>query len=328
MPRYSIILPVRNGGDYFRECVHNVLHQTLNDFTLVVLENASNDGTLEWVSSLQDNRITIYPVQRPLSIEQNWARILSVQKNEFMTLIGYDDLLHADYLQKIDALIRKHPNASLYHTHFKYIDGKGQFVRSSLPMPEIQYAHEFLGCQMNRTIDSTGTGYVMRSKDFDSLGGIPVHYPNLIFSDFELWIKLMLRGYKATALEESFSYRLHESVSRTTNGMLYQQAFGYYIDLLLALMQENTSISEVVTRYGKEFLLYYCESLSHRLLKTSRKHRKLTVAEFLRKCEMYAHEMIPGQEFRPMDRFRIRIAKRLDNPLGRLVFNVYKKMRS
>ena len=194
MAKYSVILPVRNGGKYVRECIQSIFNQTLADFNLLVLDNCSSDGTLEYVRSLHDEKIEIYPAESPLSIEENWGRIKLIKKNKFMTLIGHDDILHSDYLMEIDSLMRKHPDASLYHTHFKYIDGDGKFVRSCLPMCEMQQAHEFIACQMNRTIDSTGTGYVMRSDDFDQLGGMPVHYQNLIFSDYELWVKLMMKG--------------------------------------------------------------------------------------------------------------------------------------
>ena len=51
--RYSIILPVRNGGDYAKECVKGILSQTYSDFNLLVLDNNSNDGTLEWIKSIK-----------------------------------------------------------------------------------------------------------------------------------------------------------------------------------------------------------------------------------------------------------------------------------
>ena len=327
MAKYSVILPVRNGGKYVQECIQSILHQTLPDLNLLVLDNCSSDGTLEYVRSLHDERIEIYPAESPLSIEENWGRIKSIQKSEFMTMIGHDDLLHHDYLKEIDLLMQKHPKASLYHTHFRYIDAEGKFVRSCLPMCETQQAHEFIACQMNRTIDSTGTGYVMRSNDFDLLGGMPTHYPNLIFSDYELWVKLMLRGYKATSFEESFSYRLHLSVSKMTNGMMYQQAFGFYMEFFKKLMKDNSLIKEAIHRYGKDMLLYFCESLSHRLLKTPTRERTLNVSDFIEKCKAYAKEMIPGQEFKPTDKFRIRIAKQLDSSfVGRGLFNLYKRL--
>ena len=73
MPRlakYSIILPVRNGGEYVKECVNSIVEQTYTDFHLHVLDNYSTDGTLEWVRSLKDERIKIYPSEIALSMEE------------------------------------------------------------------------------------------------------------------------------------------------------------------------------------------------------------------------------------------------------------------
>src|SRR4051812_38410138 len=162
MYSYSVILPVRNGGEFVKECVHSILQQVYTNFNLVVLDNNSTDGTSEWISSLNDKRIVIYRSDRDLSIEENWGRIKDVPKKEFMTMIGHDDLLYPNYLQEMDALITKHPQATLYQTHFTYINETGALIRSCLPMDEVQYGHEFLAFQFTKILESTGTGYLMR----------------------------------------------------------------------------------------------------------------------------------------------------------------------
>jgi glycosyltransferase involved in cell wall biosynthesis len=327
MARFSIILPVRNGGEYVKECINSILHQTIDNFNIIVLDNCSNDGTLEWIGSLQSEKIIIYPSNQSLYIQQNWARIKDVPKNEFMTMIGHDDLLHPHYLEEMEALIQEYPNASLYQTHFDYIDENGKFVRDCIPMTAVQHAHEFLACQMQRKIDSTGTGYMMRSKDFDALGGMPAQYPNLIYSDYELWIKLMLLGYKATSPKKCFSYRLHLSVSKQTNGMLYQDAFSIYVSFIKSLIEKYPEINRVVQQHGKDFLLYFCQSLSHRLLKTPVEERTITVADFIEKCEGFAADLIPGQDFKPMKQWKIKIAEILDrSSFNRLLFKMYKRL--
>jgi glycosyltransferase involved in cell wall biosynthesis len=303
-----------------------ILGQTLQDFNCIVLDNCSTDGTAEWIEGLGDSRVVVIRSERSLTIEENWRRILGVPKNEFMTMIGHDDVLLPHYLQEMDDLIARYPDAGLYQTHYSYIDQDGKFLRACLPMDEKQYAHEFLACQMMRTIESTGTGYMMRSVDFDKAGGMPTEYPNLIFSDYALWMKLMMGRFKATSVRDCFSYRLHLSLSRTTNGIAYQDAFGKYIALVYALMQEDVRVRLVVTRYGKDFLLYYCEALSHRMLKSPARLRMRTVKEYVAICEGYAARLIPGQEFRPMERRGTRAAVWIDsNGLSRWLFRLVKR---
>ena len=186
MAKYSIILPVRNGGHYVKECVASILSQKFIDFNFIVLDNASTDGTLEWLQSLNDERIKIVPSEKSLTIEENWGRIKDVEKNEFITLIGHDDILYPDFLAVIDCLINSNPEASLYHTHFNFIDAKGNTIRSCKLMDNVLSGYEFLKSFLTNSIDLMGTGYVMRSKDYDEIQGIPVKYPNLLFADFEL----------------------------------------------------------------------------------------------------------------------------------------------
>lgn len=328
MATFSVILPVRNGGEYVKECVNSILAQTLQDFNLVVLDNNSTDGTVAWLESLNDSRIIIHTSERSLSIEQNWGRIKDVPRNEFMTMIGHDDVLLPHYLEEMADLIKRFPDATLYQTHFSYIDAAGKFIRDCLPMDEKQYVHEFLASQMQRTIDSTGTGYMMRSADYDTLGGMPPNYPNLIFADFSLWIRLMARGYKATSFKNCFSYRIHNSVSATTNGMAFQTAFGEYVKELHHLQLQYPDVNKSILRYGKDFLLFWCSSLSHRLLKTPLKLRSLKVEGLIQLYKKHAALLIPGQEFEPEKVKKIKLAELLDsNALTRNLFQWYRRKR-
>ena len=326
MPRFSIILPVRNGGEYVKECVNSVLSQTLQDFNLVVLDNCSTDHTVAWLESLKDPRIIIHKADRSLSIEENWGRIKDVPRNEFMTMIGHDDLLLPNYLQEMDTLINRFPDATLYQTHFNYIDAAGKLIRLSEAMDEQQFVQDFLADQMQQTIDSTGTGYMMRSTQFDEAGGMPVNYPNLIFADYALWVRLMAKGYKATSFKTCFSYRVHQSVSATTNAEAFLKALGIYIKEIDQLQKERPAVKEVVQSFGKGFLLFWCESLSHRLLKIPLEKRSMQVKDLMKKFRDYAAILIPGQSFEPGSVFRIKLAEWLDaNTFTRHLFQWYKK---
>src|SRR4249920_52390 len=108
--KFSVFLPVQNGGNYLRQCVISILEQTYPDFQLTVLDNASSDGSAEWISSLKEPRVMLVSSETPLSIQDSWARILRSPKGEFMIMIGHDDLLDKDYLETIRSLIARHPD--------------------------------------------------------------------------------------------------------------------------------------------------------------------------------------------------------------------------
>ena len=208
---FSIVLPVRDGGEHVKLCVASILAQTLaGDFELLILENGSTDGTAEWLAAVRDPRVRVYPAERPLSIEENWARIKELPKNEYLTTIGHDDLLDPDFLTVMTKLIRDQPHAGLYCSHFRIIDAAGKFLRHCRPMPARETAAEFLASRLCLLRDSFGTGHVLRSVVYDELGGIPP-YPKLLYADDALFFGAIGRSYRATALDEAFSYRLHTS---------------------------------------------------------------------------------------------------------------------
>ena len=330
MATYSIILPVRNGGEYIKECIRSILAQSLNDFNLIILENFSTDGTKEWIETLHDERIIVIPAEKPLSMQENWGRIAGIAKNEFMTMIGADDILDPQYLEVMDSLIKKHPAASLYQTHFRFINSQGKVIRNCKPMKEIETVKEFLGSICNNDISIMGTGFMMRSSDYDRLGGIPM-YPDLLFADFELWLELTRISYKATAAERTFSYRVHEqSTTSSSSYSKYAAGFKRLMMYFKKLKQSDSSVSDYITNNFTQFINYYCQGSAHKLLRIPVSKRDgVMVKDVLNSYKAFADELIPGNHYEPTKTFSIRIAKMIDsNFITRNLFLLFKKIYS
>src|SRR5262249_33402950 len=115
-PRFTVVLPVRNGGSYVKEDVESVLAQSVGDFTQQLPESASRVGPAEWLRTLRDARIRLWPAPAPLSIQENWRRAVALPKAEFMLFVGHDDRLDPNYLTVVDALTHRAPDAALFTT--------------------------------------------------------------------------------------------------------------------------------------------------------------------------------------------------------------------
>ena len=104
----------------------NVLEVFLRNLTVnfswlywtIAAQTAPANG---WNRCMTPASLFILP-KKPLTIEENWHRVVTIPKNEFITLIGHDDILDPHYLSVMDKLIARHPKASLYQTHFRKID--------------------------------------------------------------------------------------------------------------------------------------------------------------------------------------------------------------
>ena len=326
--KYSIILPVRNGGEYIKACINSILSQTLQDFNLLVLDNCSTDGTSEWLASLKNEKIILFPVGKPLTIEENWGRIKDISKNEFITLIGHDDLLYPDFLKNIDSLIKAFPAAGLYHTHFHFIDADGKVIRNSKPMPAFFTFNELLNGFLTQSVDSMGTGYVMRSKDYDALGGIPIKYPNLLFADFELWLSLSDMGGMAVAKSNCFAFRVHKSTTGTSPDFKLHKALELYVNYLVKQKNKSVEKAQTIYKHANQLLLFYCKGFCHRLLRTEQSKRNgITVNSFINQTKLLANNLGIEKTYHPENNISIKMAVLIDSSnILRYLFILVKKI--
>jgi hypothetical protein len=259
MTKFSIFLPVRNGWPYVQECVESILRQTYPHFELNVLDNQSSDSTMPWLKSLADIRVRLWSSSSALSIEDSWARIKGVEKHEFMTLIGHDDTLDPGFLAATKALIDRHPDASLYCTGSRLINSDGKTIRSCRPVPDRETAAQYLAARFKFQRDIFGTGYVMRSADYDRVGGIP-GFEKLFFADDALWLSLLLGSYKASDPAEHFAVRIHpksESASLPSAWSSILRGLNQFTEFLHRFIENDEPSRTVTVALEPAFLLAY-----------------------------------------------------------------------
>jgi len=240
MNYYSIVLPVRNGWPLVRECVDSILAQTYPYFKLHILDNHSTDETIDWLDTLDDERIEVTRSGKDLSIVDSWSRITTIKKNQFMTLIGHDDILYPNFLLTINELIKNNKEAGLYYTSGHFINTKGEVLRSFKAVDAIETTVRYLERRFNFESDVSGTGYVMRSVDFDKVGGIP-KFESLFFSDDALWILMTEGRYKAADSNELYAVRLHSNSESASNPSIWRK-------LVVSLEQFNHFLVDYIKR--------------------------------------------------------------------------------
>ena len=325
---FSIIIPFKSGKKYLLDCLHSVLAQDYPHFNIIVLaDNTSNiDDSLDAVHAIQNSKISVQVSNQNLDILQNWGRIKDLPKNEYMTILGYDDLLEKKFLSTINELINKEPEASLYHTHFNYINNKSEFIKICQPLPTRLNASEYLEHALNESIDIMATGYVFKSSDYDAIGGIPTQYPNLIYADLQLWLALTKNSYLAVDNSVKFSFRIHESTTKTSKDKILLDAFILFLDYLNQLKNESSNLARIIEEFGKRFTESTTKAIAHRLLRTPKAIRKgLTIDEMITKID--EKSKLLGIDYAPLQINSIRMAKLIEAiPLLNNLFLLFKKV--
>jgi len=102
MPKVSILIPVFNRKDYITECIQSALDQTFTDFEVVVVDNASDDGTWEICQqfAVGDRRVRIFRNVENIGPVLNWQRCIDEANGEFGKILFSDDLIESNFLEK------------------------------------------------------------------------------------------------------------------------------------------------------------------------------------------------------------------------------------
>ena len=326
MNTYSIILPVHNGGEYIKECVKSILSQTYENFNLHILENCSTDGTAEWLNTITDKRVIIIPSDKFLSIEENWDRIKTIEKNEYMTMIGHDDILYPNYLETMEGLISKHPQASLYQTHFNLIDAAGIFLSNCKKMPSKLTFFKFLELMLQNNIDVTGTGFLMREKDYIEIGGIPL-FPYLLCADNTLFLKLTKLSYLVIDESSTFSFRRHKSTSIIYLVTKHILGLEYFVHYLVNEKNKYNKTKEIISQNGRKYIVNNCHAITHKLIHTHPFDRKgVYVKNIVDKCNELCTLLIGKRSKNVLRDFRISLAYIIDySATGRYIFYFFRK---
>jgi glycosyltransferase involved in cell wall biosynthesis len=112
-PEVSVCVPAYNTADWIVRAVESALAQTYGSFEVVVVDDASTDGTLERVKELDDPRIRLYSNPRNLGHSGNWNRALSLARGRLIKFLCSDDLLYPDCLEAMVTLFDAHPSIGL-----------------------------------------------------------------------------------------------------------------------------------------------------------------------------------------------------------------------
>src|SRR5712692_7503316 len=98
--KVSVCIPTYNGAEFVAKAIESVRAQTFADFELLVVDDSSNDATVDIVRSFTDPRIRIDQNEKRLGIPGNWNRCLSLAQGEYICLFHQDDIMLPENLER------------------------------------------------------------------------------------------------------------------------------------------------------------------------------------------------------------------------------------
>ena len=201
-PLLTVIMPSYNAERFIAESIDSVVGQSLNDWELIVIDDASTDGTQEVVSDYQrrDRRIRLITQEANRGAAHARNKGLDQARGEMIAFIDSDDIWFSDKAAKqIAAMDRDQADIS-YTGWDRCLEGSTTGAYVNVP-PSVTYHTMLRRCKIN-----CSTAMVRRS----TCGSVRMP-PLKLRQDHGYWLALLRDGSRtAVGINEPLiSCRMH-----------------------------------------------------------------------------------------------------------------------
>ena len=235
LPSVSVCIPVYRGEQFLAETIRSVLDQTYRDFELVILDNASPDGSGRIARSFGDRRIRIETNATTLPQPENWREAVRLCRGPLIKLVCADDLLHPRCLEYQVGPMEADPGLAVVAGRRHMIDERSRVLvprRGLTGLTGVRSSVEVARHVVRNGANPIGEpgGVLFRREHYFAVGG---WRPERRFvMDLDLWIRLLQHGEFLGLPETLAAFRIgQESLSADNEETIYTEQKAYLEEL-------------------------------------------------------------------------------------------------
>lgn len=233
LPSLSVLMAVHNGLPYIREALDSLFAQTYQDFELVIVDDASTDGTAAMIAEYSAKSDKIRCFRNPVNLGLASSLNLGIDKcrAQLIARADADDVFMPERLGEQIAYMDLHPEVGVLGTSVEFIDCKSMKIHSTKAQYPQDHEHLRFLCLTGCCFWHTTVMY--RKSIIQSVGGYDILYSKGP-EDYDLWARLIGLTVFANLQEPLAHQRLHQK-SITAN---WDHGFNLYCGVSCRLMSE------------------------------------------------------------------------------------------
>jgi glycosyltransferase involved in cell wall biosynthesis len=225
----TFIIPCRNNLKYLKQAVSSI-EDNYNDYhQIVILDDASNDGTWEWIESLNKPYIKTYRNEGPDRVGHTvlYDIGISLAETPVVTILHSDMIVTQNYVGNM--LKNLTPLSVVSATRIEpplHPPGPEKYVKDFGMEPETfdnsafqKFVYETEYVNEGKTTNGIFAPWMLYKEDFKSMGGHDKLFAPMELEDSDIFNRFHLCDYKLIQSRDAFVYHMTCRGSRFKDGI-------------------------------------------------------------------------------------------------------------
>lgn len=226
-PEISLIIPIHNKLKLTQACLASILqHRNESRFEVIVVDDASSDSSLEFLSGIRGLRVFRMPEQSGYILSSNKGAAQA--RGDMLVFLNNDTVVQKDWLEYLLESFQRFPDTGIAGAKLLYPNGRlqeaGGAVFNDGSVWNIGRFEQAENARFNyvREVDYvSGAVLAIRKQVFDELKGFDPYFAPGYFEDTDLAMRVRAQGLKIRY--QPFSHVVHiegaTSGTRLDSGM-------------------------------------------------------------------------------------------------------------
>lgn len=238
MAPFSVVIVSWNGLHHLKPCIASLLPQMEDRWELVVVDNASTDGTKEYIQGLRHPRVRLVPLESNLGFAE--ANNLGVERSlgQWVLLLNNDTVADPQLLRALERGTQDFPECQIFACRMirmadSKIDNRGIHFRALMVAAQIGTGEELRAEGPREVFGASGGAMLFRRDIVDDIGLFdPAFFAYQ--EDVDFAVRARLAGYRCLYLPSATVYHKGRGTS-SRNPSLYT----YYNQRNMELVVQN-----------------------------------------------------------------------------------------
>jgi glycosyltransferase involved in cell wall biosynthesis len=215
-PLLTVAIPTFNCAHFLPDAIASIMRQGLDDFEILIVDNASEDNTEEVVRSLQNSRIRYLRNPSNLGSQENGNRCLANSRGRYIKFFCADDVLLDGILRKQLNILETRLDVALVTCNYLSTDHNLNIDGICVELPGAHPGQRVINFCLSRMSNSVGgPSNIMFRRT--AAAGVVVDASYRMLPDLKFSLQILEHGAYVNIDEPGYLYRRHPNSDYATN---------------------------------------------------------------------------------------------------------------